>query len=194
MNHLAHLFLAGSTPESLLGNLAGDFVKGALGDRFAPAIRDGIIAHRRIDEFTDTHPDAAAFRRVIAVEQGHYARVIADMFFDHFLASHWREYSREPLESFLESVWSRLDPLFPVMPERLQYVYPRMRDGNWLISYRDLSGIHMALSNMSFRFAHRPHMETSVHLLTEAREELLGHFRRFFPEVIAYANALRSAK
>ncbi|MGZ8853238.1 MAG: ACP phosphodiesterase, partial [Thermoanaerobaculia bacterium] len=32
MNYLAHLFLADTTSESLLGNLAGDFVKGALGD------------------------------------------------------------------------------------------------------------------------------------------------------------------
>lgn len=192
MNHLAHLFLAGSTPESLLGNLAGDFVKGGLGNRFPAAIRDGIIEHRRIDEFTDTHPEAAAFRRIIAAEQGHYARVIADMFFDHFLASNWREYSHEPLESFLEAVWSKLDPLFPMMPERLQYVYPRMRDGDWLTSYRDLGGIHTALSNMSFRFSRRPRMETAVHLLVDAREELLGHFRKLFPEAIEYAKALPS--
>ena len=28
MNFLAHLFLAGDTPESLMGNLMGDFLKG----------------------------------------------------------------------------------------------------------------------------------------------------------------------
>ena len=53
MNYLAHLFLAGGSPESLIGNLAGDFVKGALGDRFTPGIREGIMQHRRIDAFTD---------------------------------------------------------------------------------------------------------------------------------------------
>lgn len=192
MNHLAHLFLAGDTAESLLGNLAGDFVKGRLRDEFPPAVRRGILEHRKIDEFTDTHPEAGAFRRIIVAEQGHYARVIADMFFDHFLASNWRDYSHETLESFLEGVFSKLDPLIPVMPDGLKHVYPHMRDGRWLISYREIGGIRTALSNMSYRFSRRPRLETAVHLLEDSRSTLERHFQRFFPEVIAYANALRS--
>jgi acyl carrier protein phosphodiesterase len=192
MNHLAHLFLAADTPESLLGNLSGDFVKGPLGVRFPAAVRDGIVEHRKIDEFTDTHPVAAAFRRVIVAEQGHYARVIADMFFDHFLASNWRDYSEETLESFLERVFSKLDPLIPMMPEPLQLVYPRMRDGRWLLSYREIGGIRTALSNMSYRFSRRPRLETAVHLLKDERSTLERHFQNFFPQVMAYAKALRS--
>jgi acyl carrier protein phosphodiesterase len=87
MNYLAHLFLAGDDAESLIGNLAGDFVKGALHDRFTPAIRQGIVKHRRIDAFTDSHPSVAAFRRVLIPEHGHWSRVIADVFFDYFLAA-----------------------------------------------------------------------------------------------------------
>src|SRR5438552_18989766 len=83
MNYLAHLFLAEQTAESLIGNLAGDFVKGALGDRFAPGIAEGIRHHRRVDAFTDAHPQVAAFRRVLIPQHGHYARVISDVFFDH---------------------------------------------------------------------------------------------------------------
>src|SRR5690242_14634083 len=71
MNHLAHLFLAAPTAESLIGNLAGDFVKGRIGDRFPPAIADGIAQHRRIDAFTDSHPSVAAFRRVLIPDHGH---------------------------------------------------------------------------------------------------------------------------
>ena len=188
MNHLAHLFLAGDT--SLVGNLAGDFVKGQLGDRFTEAIREGILQHRRIDEFTDTHPEVAAFRRIIIPEQGHYARVIADMFLDHFLAKHFQDYSDKTLESFLDEVFAKLDPHGPQMPGRLQYVYPHLR--SWLISYRDLSGIEIALRNMSFRFSRRPRMEKAVHLLVDAHDELLGHFRSFFPDVMKYAHEKRS--
>lgn len=192
MNHLAHLFLAADTPESLLGNLSGDFVKGHLGDRFPDAVRAGIMEHRKIDEFTDTHPETAAFRRIIAAEQGHYAPVIADVFFDHFLASNWRDYSDETLESFLERVFSKLDPLVPAMPDGLKQVYPRMRDGRWLISYRRLGGIRTALSNMSYRFSRRPRLESAVHLLEDSRETLEQHFQRFFPEAIAFARSIRA--
>src|ERR1700737_2271995 len=103
MNYLAHLFLAGDTAESMIGNLAGDFVKGALHDRFPPAIAAGIRMHRQIDAFTDGHPEVAAFRRVLTPEIGHYSRVVSDVFFDHFLACDWSKYSSEPIEYFDQS-------------------------------------------------------------------------------------------
>ncbi|HEX8254567.1 MAG TPA: ACP phosphodiesterase [Thermoanaerobaculia bacterium] len=187
MNHLAHLFLADPHPLSLVGNLAGDFVKGALGDRFDPAIRDGIAQHRRIDAFTDTHPAAAAFRRVIAREHGHYAGVIADMFFDHFLASRFDELAGEPLETFLARTFAAIDPHEASLPGMLRTLYPRIRDERWLQSYRHVDAIRDALRNMSFRFSRRPRLETSAHLLIDAREELERHFDAFFPEVVGFA-------
>ena len=40
-------------------------------------------------------PGKDAFRRVLIPEHGHYARVIADVFFDHFLAIDFTRYSPE---------------------------------------------------------------------------------------------------
>ncbi len=194
MNHLAHLFLAAPTPESLLGNLSGDFVKGRLDDRFPPGVRQGIVEHRRIDAFTDTHPAVGVFRRIIGEEYGHYARVIADMFFDHFLASEWDRYSSEMLDAFLVRVFATLDPHVAAMPGRLQFVYPRMRDEGWLLSYRRIEGIREALFSMSRRFSRQPQLEGSVHLLEDARPELLELFHQAFPDVIRFAGAIRSAR
>lgn len=192
MNFLAHLFLADDTPESLLGNLAGDFVKGVLGERFTPGIRQGIAEHRRVDEFTDTHPEVAAIRRIIAVDHGHYSRVIGDVFLDHFLSRGWSEYTGEPREEFIARVFRTLDPLIDAMPGHLPFVYERMREGGWLRSYGDVSGIETALRNMSRRLSRAPRLEESVHLLTDRRDELQSHFQAFFPDVIAHVNAIRS--
>ncbi|HEX7706020.1 MAG TPA: ACP phosphodiesterase [Thermoanaerobaculia bacterium] len=187
MNHLAHLFLATPTAESLIGNLAGDFVKGALHDRFTPGIRAGIVQHRHIDAFTDSHPSVAAFRRLLVPEHGHYSRVITDMFFDHFLARRFDELGGEPLEQFLSRTFRTIDPHEHELPERLRMIYPRIRDEGWLLSYREISGIHFALKNMSRRLS-RPHpLETSTRHLTESRRELETRFDEFFPEVVVYA-------
>ena len=126
MNFLAHLFLAGDSAESLIGNLAGDFVKGPLHDRFTPAIRDGIQQHRRIDAFTDAHPSVAAFRRVLIPEHGHWSRVIADVFFDHFLACEFESYADESLEEFVSRVHATIDQHLDLLPERLSNVWPYM--------------------------------------------------------------------
>jgi acyl carrier protein phosphodiesterase len=190
MNYLAHLFLAGPTPESLLGNLAGDFVKGRLGDEFSGEMRHGILQHRKIDEFTDTHPDVAAFRRVIAAEYGHYARVIADVFLDHFLACDWDDYSAEPFDNFLQRVFAALDPQIDRMPGRLRIVYPIMRQQRWLESYADVEGIETTLRNLSRRFSRAPKLASAAHLLRDARGTLRAHARHFLPDVIQYAKRI----
>lgn len=192
MNYLAHIFLAGDTAESIIGNLAGDFVKGPLPGPWEPEIARGIMEHRKIDAFTDAHPSVGSFRRIIAEEHGHYARVIADVFFDHFLATHWNDYCAQPLDQFLRDVFVRLDPHTSLMPPRLRDVYPRMRDGRWFHSYSTLEGIGTALYYLSRRFSRRPQLEPATRLLVDRRTDLERNFRLFFPEVIAFAKALRS--
>ena len=192
MNYLAHLFLAGDSAESMIGNLAGDFVKGPLHDRFPPAIAAGIAMHRRIDAFTDSHPEVAAFRRVLIPEMGHYARVIADVFFDHFLASDWPFYSSESLDAFLARAYAAIDPHIDQLPGRLGLVYPRLRDEQWMLSYASLDGIHTALFYLSRRLSRHPHLETAVHHLTDSRDALHHHFSLFFPDVHRFALALRA--
>jgi acyl carrier protein phosphodiesterase len=193
MNYLAHLFLAERTAESLIGNLAGDFVRGPLGDRFPPAIRDGIRHHRAIDAFTDSHPDAGAFRRVLHPRFGHYAPVISDMFFDHFLATNWSDYATESLDEFLNEVFALIDPHVATLPGKLRFIYPRIRDDRWLTSYREVRGIHIALTNMSRRLSRQPDFSAASTYLVTRREELERHFARFFPKLVEHSNAIRSS-
>ena len=187
VNHLAHLFLAPRDAESLIGNLAGDFVKGALGERFTPRIRAGIRQHRAIDTFTDAHPATMAVRRVLIPEHGHYARVIADMFFDHFLACRFDEFGGEPLEAFVERTFATIDPHVDLLPGRLREVYPRIRDDGWLTSYQHVDAIRYALTNMARRFSRRPDLGSAARHLVDSREELEARFDEFFPAVMRFA-------
>ena len=185
MNHLAHLFLAEETPESLIGNLSGDFVKGPLGERFPPAIAAGIRHHRRVDAFTDSHPDVAAFRRVLVPEHGHYARIISDVFLDHFLAVDFERWAGETLDTFLARVYGLIDQHVDQLPGRLAWLYPRIRDEEWLQSYATIEGIRHALTNISYRLSRRPHLETATRHLIDSRAELERRFVAFFPQVMA---------
>jgi acyl carrier protein phosphodiesterase len=186
VNYLAHLFLAESTAESLIGNLAGDFVKGRIADDMPPGIAAGIRHHRRVDAFTDSHPSVAAFRRVLIPEHAHYARVIADVFFDHFLAIDFTRYAREPLDEFLRRVYATIDPHIDELPGGLRVVYPRMRDDGWLESYQSLEGIGLALGGISHRLSRRPQLAPAVHFLDDVHRATLERlFHEFFPDVMA---------
>jgi acyl carrier protein phosphodiesterase len=189
VNYLAHLLLAEQTAESLIGNLAGDFVKGRIGDQVPPDIAAGIRHHRRVDAFTDSHPSVAAFRRVLIPEHGHYARVIADVFFDHFLAIDFTRYSSEPLDEFLTRVYDTIDPHVNELPGRLRIVYPRMRDDGWLSSYRTIEGIRLVLGGISHRLSRRPQLATAVQFVEDDRRaELERLFHEFFPDVMALSS------
>ena len=145
------------------------------------------MQHRRIDAYTDSHPAMGAFRRVLTPEHGHYSRVIADMFLDHFLAGRFDEYAGEPLESFLARTYARIDPHVDALPGMLRVVYPRMRDERWLESYRDVEGIRFALANISRRFQRRPQLESAARHLIDSREPLERRFEEFFPQAMRFA-------
>lgn len=56
MNYLAHIFLSGADRQIQVGNFIGDFVKGKNYQQYPEKIREGILLHRQIDTFTDSHP------------------------------------------------------------------------------------------------------------------------------------------
>lgn len=171
----------------MIGNLAGDFVKGPVhGD---DAVSQGIRNHRRVDAFTDTHPSVAAFRRVLIPDHGHYSRIIADVFFDHFLATNFATYSDETLDGFVNRGFAMMDG--HPMPGRLARVYPYIK--GWMLSYRDIDSIHTALTNLSKRLSRRPHLEDATHHLTDSRVELERRFHEFFPDVVAFSRSAGEA-
>ena len=93
MNYLAHLYLAGPEPEARLGALLGDFVFGqaALADWGALERRE-IVIHRRVDRYTDEHPQVVAARRLFAHGRQRYAGIALDVYYDHCLARDWARY------------------------------------------------------------------------------------------------------
>jgi acyl carrier protein phosphodiesterase len=151
LNYLVHLFLAEPSPESLLGNLMGDFVKGRLGDEWPPAVRAGIERHRRIDRFAQTSPSFRRSKTRLDPALGHYRGILVDVFYDHFLARNWERHHAQPLPDFARHVYRLLAENLAALPPGLQTVAPRMIAGDWLVSYREVATVGRALERMSLR-------------------------------------------
>ena len=193
MNYLAHTFLSGDDEELLVGNFIADAVKGKQAALYPPGIARGIRLHRLIDTYTDTHPVVAETKARLRPRYRKYAPVVADLYFDHFLASRFREFSDESLESYTARVYTLINRHFELLPERVQHFFPYMMKQNWLLSYAEVAGIRQALGGLSRRTTFASGMET-------AGEELLDNYRLynrdfslFFPELMAYvAEALQT--
>ena len=100
MNYLAHLFLSEDIPEGRIGNFLGDFVKTSPLDQYPLLMRRGIALHHKIDLYTDTHSVVHTSIKRITPDRRRYAGVLIDVFYDHFLAVHWSQYSAIPLHDF----------------------------------------------------------------------------------------------
>ena len=92
MNFLAHLFLSGEPGELMVGNFIADSVKGNAMNDFSEGIQKGIILHRAIDTFTDSHNEMQKSKERLRPRYKKYAPVITDIFYDHFLAVNWQDY------------------------------------------------------------------------------------------------------
>ncbi|WP_439882889.1 ACP phosphodiesterase [Pontibacter sp. MBLB2868] len=193
MNFLAHAFLSGDDPELLLGNFIADSVKGKKVELYTPAVAQGIRLHRLIDTYTDTHRIVGETKARLRPRYRKFAPVIADMYYDHFLASRFEKYSTEPLETYTQRVYALVQKYYDILPERMQYTFTHMREHDWLTGYAQIEGIHRALTGMSRRASFTSGMETAAVELKENYDLYAADFEAFFPELIDYVEVVRQS-
>jgi acyl carrier protein phosphodiesterase len=151
MNFLAHLYLAGTEQDLIIGNFIADSVKGNKYLDYPKRIADGIIMHRSIDFFSDTHPVYLQTVHRLAPTYGKFSGVITDMFYDHFLAGSWSNYCDKPLDQFSEEMYTILRSHQHNMPEKSRVILTYMSKYNWLLSYAKKEGLRRALKGLSER-------------------------------------------
>lgn len=189
MNFLAHLYLSGDNPKTMVGNFIGDFVKGKhLADKFEPEIVNGIELHRAIDSFTDSHPIVLKSKMRLRGTYRHYAPVIVDVFYDHFLAKLWDDYYPAlSLERYARHAYTTLENFHAILPQAVRELLPYMVSGNWLVNYASTEGIRRTLAGMSRRSRFDPKMDESIDDLQGHYEEFRSEFVAFFPELEKFA-------
>lgn len=189
MNYLAHLCLTEDVPERIVGNLLGDFVKGAPEDRFPPGMVEGIRLHRAIDRFTDAHPLVHRAVARIGPERRRFAAVAIDMAFDHFLARDWLAADPRGFYTARQRAYAMLRTYRSTAPERAQPVIEAMAVDDWWASYAELDGITFALQRMSRRLSRPNALAETAHDIEWAYDGLANDFEAFWPEAHAFAAA-----
>ncbi len=186
LNYLAHLYLAGTQPESIVGNFIADHVKGSSIDAFSFGIKRGIAMHRGVDAFTDSHPFFQQSAARLQPRYKHYSGVVVDMFYDHFLSKNWQDYASIDLDVFLDQKFKILTSFFDILPPRAKRILPYMMEQNWLASYATFQGLNQALTGLSRRTKFVSNMQYAVDDLKLHYAGFESEFRSFFPELAAF--------
>ncbi len=187
MNFLAHAYLSGDDRKILVGNFIGDFIKGRQAlNELETRIARGVELHRAIDDYTDNHPVVYESKRRLRPKYRHYAGVIVDIFYDHFLAANFQTFGGQRLTVFAARTYKTIQSFSDILPERFKRMLPHMLHGNWLVSYSEITGIHRALSGMASRTPYRSHMEEASTDLKEHYDDFFKEFQAFFPDLEAF--------
>jgi len=182
VNYLVHLYLAGADPGLQLGGLMGDFVKGPLDQRYPPAVAAGLRLHRQIDAIAAVSPHCRASRRRLHPRFGHTRAVLVDIFYDHFLASHWNAFHPQPLAAYAAGVYRLLEHHRELLPAGLARIAPHMAEHDWLTSYRERSAVDLALARIATRLSRPTALGEGGQELERCGTELLGDFQEFMVE------------
>ena len=191
MNFLAHIYLSGDNDLIKIGNFMADGIRGKHFETYPIDVQKGIILHRAIDTFTDAHPIFRQSTKKLHEKYHHYAGVIVDVFYDHFLAKNWNKYSDEKLEEFVARFYQSLQDNHSILSERTKGMMPYMIEHNWLVSYQTIEGIHRILTQMDQRTKNESKMRFATNELSEFYSEFENEFTNFFQELNVFATQKR---
>lgn len=198
MNYLAHALLAGPLATDRIGAIIGDFVKGPLSPRpagLSAALVDGVMLHRRIDSFADRHPAFIRSRMRVSADRRRVGGIMVDLFYDHFLARHWAQFSIQPLHAFTAETYQLIARHTDPLPADFLPVFERMASHDWLASYHDSSNVALALDRMSrFRLRQPNTLAGAGEELEREYAGLEADFLSFLPDALAFAAQVREAR
>lgn len=187
MNFLAHIYLSFNNKEITIGNFIADHIRANKYQHLPNTVQKGILLHREIDTFTDTHSIPKKSSKRLHKNYSHYSRVIVDIFYDHFLAKNWNDYSDTPLNIYVENFYDLLEENFKILPLSTQRMMPYMITDNWLCSYASLKGISKVLDGMNRRTKNKSKMNFAILDLEEHYTEFENEFTAFFQELITFS-------
>lgn len=187
MNFLAHIYLSGIDENIIIGNFIADAIKGKKYLNYPPLIQKGILLHREIDTFTDSHPIFHQSTARLHKNYSHYSGVIVDILYDHFLAKNWNDYHPQPLADFVQEFYALIREKFTELPARIQRLTPYMIADNWLLSYATVEGIGRILAQMNVRTKGIARMDLAVQDLKMHYPLFENEFTLFFEEMRVHA-------
>lgn len=184
MNLVAHQLLSFNDTDAMIGNFLGDFVRGKSYQNYPKSIANGIVLHRFIDSYTDSHPIVKQSTRRLHKSQKKYAPVVVDLFYDYLLIKHWDCFYDTDFESFKQLCYANFKTHYADLDSSIQFVIEHIVEHDWFDNYASLKGVELTLVNMGKRRKFSNDMHLAVKELYLHENEFEQEFLAFFPSLM----------
>lgn len=190
MNYLAHIHLAHKTNTSMLGNFLGDFVKGSDLSALSDEHQLGVRLHRKIDSYTDNHPDVQELRRLFPKSIRRVSGIVIDIYFDHLLCANWQQFTHDELDKLLQNFYVEVEQHPHTQSERFQQVRQGLLKHKWLSNYQYSESCERSFLQIENRLNKRiVFAKEAMQFIDDKQNELSHRFLNFYPQLIAFSHA-----
>lgn len=184
MNVLAHAVLSPRDEKVRLGNVLADFIRRNEVESLDKDIQVGIALHRRIDQFTDSHPVVDRSKaRLVGFQR--YGNALVDVFYDHFLTTNWSH--NLSVRDFTNELYQSIQAHNALLPETCMQIADRMIAQDWMNHYGTFEGLTTNLGRMELRIQSRTgrsvDLVSSVKILETDYENFENDFLEFWPQL-----------
>ncbi|MDR1876107.1 MAG: ACP phosphodiesterase [Flavobacteriaceae bacterium] len=186
MNIVAHQLLSYKIPDIQVGNVLGEIVRGKDYQNYPQSIATGILLHRNIDSFTDSHPIVKETTHIFHKSYGKFSPIITDVIYDYFLIKNWHLFCDEDFENFKKSCYDLVQRTEILFPKRLNTILKSLIEDDWFEKYKTYEGIEWTLHNLSkkSKFLYRmADMGNSVKEIYLQERNIERQFMQFYPEL-----------
>lgn len=186
MNYLGHLFFSKNDKQLMLANLFGDFVKGKDLSGYSAKVREGIVLHRAIDNYIDTHPAVLELLHELYAQLPKVAGIAVDLYFDHLLAKNWNRYHPQPLEEFLDQFYESIDVTHDDYSPSFRNMIGHLVRVNWISYYPTTDGLDKACNGVSSRLSFPNELKNGLRVFRKHKERITAVFERYMTDAIQH--------
>jgi len=186
MNYLAHSYLSFGIENILVGNFIADHIRLPQFEKLDSEVKKGVILHRKIDGFTDSHPLFIQSKRYFCEEFDRYSGILVDIYYDHIFAENFSKYSDVDLNEFTHNVYQTMDNNLQHLPDSSIQFLNYARRNNTFFEYSKIEGIELVLRHLSYRINHGIDLSASVNCFVENKKKIEIEFFEFMEELIDY--------
>lgn len=186
MNYLAHTLLSKKDIDYQVANLLSDHIKGKTWSGCSLAHQDGLMMHKSIDRFTDSHPSVTQAKKRLG--SGYLKGVVLDILFDHFLSRHWQDFVTISLDDFSEQFYQNAEKQLHRLPPQGQLFVRRVIQYDFFHLYADeknLTKVYYKFDErLSERLLKKERASDYLPLIKANYSALEADFLQFFPTLI----------
>ncbi len=164
--------------------MISDYVKGKQKFNYPLQVQHGIMLHRAIDSFTDSHMATKQIKKYFQPRYRLYAGALTDIVYDYFLANDPAYFpDTGSLLDFTETCYALLQEQQAWLGPVFGKMFPYMRTQNWMYHYRFHSGIEKSFEGLRRRALHITETQSVMEIFIMHENDMLPYCHDFFESV-----------